>query len=95
MLSRFHEVLRDIWKINGDNISKIYAGTGAMDGKAKVCHTASTVHLVASNCVMLLKGTASMLVPYDPAPPFCFIPNCSSTAAYTRPSCVWLIFNYK
>ncbi|XP_065175283.1 synaptojanin-1-like [Sycon ciliatum] len=36
VVSRFHDILREIWKINGDNISKIYAGTGAMEGKAKM-----------------------------------------------------------
>lgn len=25
-----------MWSANGDSISKIYAGTGALDGKAKV-----------------------------------------------------------
>ena len=25
-----------MWSVNGDSISKIYAGTGALEGKAKV-----------------------------------------------------------
>nr|XP_023661015.1 synaptojanin-1 isoform X3 [Paramormyrops kingsleyae] len=35
LVARFQEVFRSMWSINGDSISKIYAGTGALDGKAK------------------------------------------------------------
>lgn len=38
LVARFQEVFRTMWSVNGDSISKIYAGTGALDGKAKV-HT--------------------------------------------------------
>lgn len=37
LVARFQEVFRTMWSANGDSISKIYAGTGALDGKAKVC----------------------------------------------------------
>lgn len=37
LVARFQEVFRTMWSLNGDSISKIYAGTGALDGKAKVC----------------------------------------------------------
>lgn len=36
MLSRFQEAFRTMWAQNGDHISRIYLGTGALDGKAKV-----------------------------------------------------------
>lgn len=35
LVARFQEVFRTMWSANGDSISKIYAGTGALDGKAK------------------------------------------------------------
>ncbi|XP_043106159.1 synaptojanin-1 isoform X1 [Puntigrus tetrazona] len=35
LVARFQEVFRTMWSTNGDSISKIYAGTGALDGKAK------------------------------------------------------------
>lgn len=37
LVARFQEVFRTMWSVNGDSVSKIYAGTGALDGKAKVC----------------------------------------------------------
>lgn len=43
LVARFQEVFRTMWSANGDSISKIYAGTGALDGKAKVRkHTGHT-----------------------------------------------------
>lgn len=38
LVARFQEVFRTMWSANGDSVSKIYAGTGALDGKAKVVH---------------------------------------------------------
>ncbi|XP_078308959.1 synaptojanin-1 isoform X4 [Panthera onca] len=35
LVTRFLEVFRSMWSVNGDSISKIYAGTGALEGKAK------------------------------------------------------------
>ncbi|XP_069060136.1 synaptojanin-1 isoform X3 [Pleurodeles waltl] len=35
LATRFQEVFRSMWSLNGDSISKIYAGTGALEGKAK------------------------------------------------------------
>ena len=32
MVSRFVEIYKQIWTLNGDHISKIYAGTGALGG---------------------------------------------------------------
>lgn len=32
MCSRFEEVYKQIWTENGDHVSRIYAGTGAMGG---------------------------------------------------------------
>lgn len=39
LVARFQEVFRTMWSANGDSVSKIYAGTGALDGKAKVQST--------------------------------------------------------
>lgn len=33
-LQKFREVFRQMWIVNGDNLSKIYAGTGAIQGKS-------------------------------------------------------------
>ncbi|XP_022094958.1 synaptojanin-1-like isoform X2 [Acanthaster planci] len=35
MLSRFEEVYRNIWGLNGDHVSRIYAGTGALEGRTR------------------------------------------------------------
>ena len=32
MKSRFEEVFKNMWTLNGDHISRIYAGTGALGG---------------------------------------------------------------
>lgn len=34
--SRFEEVCRQMWVNNGNEVSKIYAGTGAIQGGSKV-----------------------------------------------------------
>lgn len=34
--SRFEEVFRQLWINNGNEVSKIYAGTGAIQGGSKV-----------------------------------------------------------
>jgi len=37
MMSRFVEVYKQMWVLNGDHISRIYAGTGALgSGRSKV-----------------------------------------------------------
>ncbi|XP_069800909.1 synaptojanin-1 isoform X2 [Dendropsophus ebraccatus] len=43
MVTRFQEVFRSMWSTNGDSISKIYAGTGALEGKAKLKDGARSV----------------------------------------------------
>ena len=37
IVSRFEEVFKNMWAQNGDQVSRIYAGTGALEGKSKVC----------------------------------------------------------
>jgi len=32
MVSRFTEVYKQMWMLNGDHVSRIYAGTGALGG---------------------------------------------------------------
>lgn len=36
ILTRFQEAFRTMWAQNGDHISRIYVGTGTLDGKARV-----------------------------------------------------------
>ena len=37
MMSRFIEVYKQMWVLNGDHLSRIYAGTGALgSGRSKV-----------------------------------------------------------
>jgi len=39
MVKRFIEVYKQMWSINGDHVSRIYAGTGALGGgRSKVSH---------------------------------------------------------
>lgn len=42
LVTRFQEVFRSMWSVNGDSVSKIYAGTGALEGKAKVSNVFSS-----------------------------------------------------
>lgn len=36
IVSRFFKVYQDMWQVNGDQISRLYAGTGALEGKSKL-----------------------------------------------------------
>uniref|UniRef100_A0A673K782 Synaptojanin-1 n=1 Tax=Sinocyclocheilus rhinocerous TaxID=307959 RepID=A0A673K782_9TELE len=49
LVARFQEVFRTMWSTNGDSISKIYAGTGALDGKAKLKDGARSVTRTIQN----------------------------------------------
>ncbi|KAM4795562.1 synaptojanin-1 [Rhinophrynus dorsalis] len=49
MVTRFLEVFRSMWSTNGDSISKIYAGTGALEGKAKLKDGARSVTRTIQN----------------------------------------------
>uniref|UniRef100_A0A4W4G1N9 Synaptojanin-1 n=1 Tax=Electrophorus electricus TaxID=8005 RepID=A0A4W4G1N9_ELEEL len=49
LVARFQEVFRTMWSLNGDSISKIYAGTGALDGKAKLKDGARSVTRTIQN----------------------------------------------
>ncbi|XP_066506666.1 synaptojanin-1 isoform X2 [Hoplias malabaricus] len=49
LVARFQEVFRTMWSVNGDSISKIYAGTGALDGKAKLKDGARSVTRTIQN----------------------------------------------
>ena len=53
LVARFQEVFRTMWSANGDSVSKIYAGTGALDGKAKVHNRDAEytqIHKFTENC---------------------------------------------
>uniref|UniRef100_A0A8C2ZUF9 Synaptojanin-1 n=1 Tax=Cyclopterus lumpus TaxID=8103 RepID=A0A8C2ZUF9_CYCLU len=49
LVARFQEVFRTMWSANGDSVSKIYAGTGALDGKAKLKDGARSVTRTIQN----------------------------------------------
>ncbi|XP_060054589.1 synaptojanin-1 isoform X3 [Erinaceus europaeus] len=49
LVTRFQEVFRSMWSVNGDSISKIYAGTGALEGKAKLKDGARSVTRTIQN----------------------------------------------
>uniref|UniRef100_A0A4W3IWU6 Synaptojanin-1 n=1 Tax=Callorhinchus milii TaxID=7868 RepID=A0A4W3IWU6_CALMI len=49
MVTRFQEVFRSMWSMCGDSISKIYAGTGALEGKAKLKDGARSVSRTIQN----------------------------------------------
>lgn len=49
LVARFQEVFRTMWSQNGDSVSKIYAGTGALDGKAKLKDGARSVSRTIQN----------------------------------------------
>lgn len=50
LVTRFQEVFRSMWSVNGDSVSKIYAGTGALEGKAKVHRVLVIKHKYLGNC---------------------------------------------
>ena len=46
-MSRFVEVFKQMWVMNGDHLSRLYAGTGALgSGRSKVSTTALTCYIV-------------------------------------------------
>lgn len=55
LVTRFQEVFRSMWSVNGDSISKIYAGTGALEGKAKVSADPSDRNILSA-CLVKLGG---------------------------------------
>lgn len=54
MVSRFEEVFRQMWINNGNEVSKIYAGTGAIQGGSKVRNFVSSMkyHAVYLKCFL-------------------------------------------
>lgn len=69
IVSRFFEVYKNMWQANGDQISRIYAGTGALEGKSKIRDgTLSVARTIQNNLLdtskqeafdMLLTGKSS------------------------------------
>lgn len=57
LVARFQEVFRTMWSANGDSISKIYAGTGALDGKAKVDEPPDTLTTHTCSLMTLMTGS--------------------------------------
>ncbi|KAJ8299183.1 hypothetical protein KUTeg_023243 [Tegillarca granosa] len=50
MVSRFVEIYKQIWTVNGDHVSRIYAGTGALGGgRSKVKQEAIDVLLIGNS----------------------------------------------
>lgn len=60
LVARFQEVFRTMWSANGDSVSKIYAGTGALDGKAKV-HDSTQRNVTSSHHSDALTWSAGCL----------------------------------
>ncbi|GAB6030737.1 hypothetical protein CHUAL_007588 [Chamberlinius hualienensis] len=48
-IMKFEEAYRQMWVTNGDQISKIYAGTGALEGKSKLMDGARSVGRTIQN----------------------------------------------
>ena len=44
IISRFEEVFKQMWIQNGDQVSKMYAGTCALEGKSKVSNSFLSKH---------------------------------------------------
>lgn len=49
LVSRFEEIYKAIWVENGNHISKIYAGTGALEGRTKIKDGARSVSRTIQN----------------------------------------------
>lgn len=61
IVTRFLEVYKNMWQINGDQVSRIYAGTGALEGKSKVNMTYFFLNLIFICCLFQLRdGTLSV-----------------------------------
>ena len=43
VVSRLQQIFREMWVNNGNEISKLYAGTGALQGGSKVSTTSPSV----------------------------------------------------
>lgn len=55
MVSRFLDIYRQIWSANGDHVSRIYAGTGALGGgRSKVKRNPSEFIV---NCIYKIFAT--------------------------------------
>jgi synaptojanin len=52
MVSRFEEVFRQMWINNGNEVSKIYAGTGAIQGGSKV-KVINSIYLIVITLVFI------------------------------------------
>lgn len=63
MVSRFLDIYRQIWSANGDHVSRIYAGTGALGGgRSKVKKNPSRIHCY---CIYKIFGTESYIYVND------------------------------
>ncbi|VDP01990.1 unnamed protein product [Soboliphyme baturini] len=49
IVCRFEEVFKEMWTANGDGCSKIYAGTGALEGKSKIKDASRSVSRTIQN----------------------------------------------
>jgi len=53
MMSRFIEVFKQMWVANGDHLSRIYAGTGALgSGRSKV-EMLNSVYCTSNDCLLI------------------------------------------
>lgn len=64
MVSRFLDIYRQIWSANGDHVSRIYAGTGALGGgRSKVKKKKTSEFIV--NCIYKIFVTESYMYVND------------------------------
>ena len=54
VVCRFQEVYKNMWQVNGDQVSRIYAGTGALEGRSKVYYKLIYFIVKTYNCVYKL-----------------------------------------
>uniref|UniRef100_A0A2K6QRK2 Synaptojanin-1 n=1 Tax=Rhinopithecus roxellana TaxID=61622 RepID=A0A2K6QRK2_RHIRO len=96
LVTRFQEVFRSMWSVNGDSISKIYAGTGALEGKAKLKDGARSVTRTIQNNffdsskqeaidVLLLGNTLNSDLADKARLKFCCIFMCENFYKYSKP----------
>lgn len=77
VLTKFQDTFRSMWAQNGDQVSRIYAGTGALEGKSKLKDsTLSVARTIQNNLLdsgkqrafdVLLTGSNSSIECYDRA----------------------------
>lgn len=58
-ISRFEEVFKQMWINNGNEISKMYAGTGAIQGGSKVTKNPQINPSISNTIIFTVNGRSS------------------------------------